>query len=159
MAKKGKKQAMYDPSGKLIGAASNEYYKADEPSYFKAYMKDLMKVLRISDSHYLVLMSLLSRMGYNNQVNLYPKLRRELMAEVGFKHIGSFNNSVSVLCHSGILVKVETGTYLIDPNYFARGSWDDIRRIKSTITYDDDGRIIKVEFEKKVSSEIPLQSE
>lgn len=156
MAKKGKKLDIRDNEGKVIGSANAEYYKLDEPSYFKAYMKDLMKVLKISDSNYIVLMSLLSRMDYNNQVNIYPLLRKDIAEEVGFKQVGSLNNSISALCRVGILKKLQTGSYLINPNYFARGSWEDIKKIQSTITYDDSGRIIIVEFEKKVSPEISM---
>ena len=148
---KGKKllQTLRDPNGKPLATLEKELLSTGEPPYFKAYVTDLIYFLDISKSNYRILSAFMTHMTYDNMIHVNPIMKQEIQEGLHIKNIQSINNCFSDLCKKGLLMRIRRGSYFVNPNYFARGGWNDIKEIRSTITYNETGRMVQVIIEKK----------
>jgi hypothetical protein len=69
--------------------------------------------------------------------------------ELGLKDI-SIKKSLETFVEKGILIRKHRGVYTFDPLLFGRGSWEDIRKLRLTITYENGKaeRVIDTQFEE-----------
>lgn len=157
---RGKKvDSLIGLDGDLVGRLERDIISTGEPGYFKTYKSDLARLLSVNPSHYMMLQWLMGYMDYNNVIAINPVMKQEIMKHMSLKTEQSVTNGISMLSKTDLLIRLRRGVYLVNPKYFAIGRWKDIERIRTTITYTEDGRVLVVEFEKKVSSEIPVNTE
>jgi len=152
-----------DDDGKEVASdlkLRHRKFKSDEPMYVKAYLDDLRKILSVNRGDIAVLIELMKYMRYDNVIDITPRIKERVYTEIGHGTQQTVGNSISKLKKAFLILPFGRGSYIIDPKLFAKGGWADIFKIQMQITYNQDGsRYVKTEFEKKVSSEIPLQSE
>lgn len=154
---KGKKvDSLIGLDGDLIGKLEHDIFSTGEPGYFKTYKSDLARLLSVNPSHYMMLQWLMGYMTYNNIIVVNPVMKQEIMKHMSLKTEQSVTNGISMLSKTDLLIRLRRGVYLVNPKYFAIGRWKDIEKIRTTITYTEDGRVMVVEFEKKVSPDIPV---
>lgn len=159
MAKKvkGKKvDSMIDMDGSVVGRVERDILSTGEPGYFKTYKSDLARLLSINPSHYMMLQWLMSYMDYNNVIAINPDMKNEIMNHMGLKTEQSVTNGIWMLSKTDLLIRKRRGVYLVNPKYFAIGRWKDIEKIRTTITYTEDGRVLVVEFAKKANPAISM---
>lgn len=154
---KGKKvDSLVDQDGVILGKIETNIVSTGEPSYFKTYKSDLARLLSINPSHYMMLQWLMGYMDYNNVIAINPYMKVEIMKNMGLKSEQSVTNGIWMLSKTDLLIRLRRSVYMVNPKYFAIGRWADIERIRTTITYTPDGRVLIVEFDKKVSSEVSM---
>lgn len=119
-----------------------------EPDYVKLYITDILKLSNISKSNNDILLAILKRMNYNNEVFLLSYVKEEIAQELGLKAV-TISKALGVLTDKDILIRKARGCYLINPFFFGRGKWEDIRKIRLELSYDEKGRhIYKVEIDR-----------
>lgn len=161
----GNEQYAIDADGKEVSKKLDLRYRkfrSEEPMYVKAYLDDLRKVLSVNRGDIAVLIELMKYMSYDNVIDITPRIKEKVYTEIGHGTQQTVGNSISKLKKAFLILPVPfgRGSYLIDPKLFAKGGWADIFRIQMQITYNKDGsKHIKTEFEKEVSSEMPINTE
>lgn len=113
-----------------------------EPDFVKLYVKDIGQMLDLTKSDGKVLFCLLRHMSYNNIVYLVLPVKKMIMEELNIP-LNTINDSIRNLSNAGILVRQAQGCYLVNPNLFARGRWEDIVKIRLEIEYSSEGKVIK----------------
>ena len=113
-----------------------------EPDFVKMYVKDIGQMLDLTKSDDKILFCLLKHMSYNNIVYLVLPVKKMIMEELNIP-LNTVNDSIRNLNNAGIIVRQAQGCYLVNPNLFARGRWEDIVKIRMEIEYSAEGKTIK----------------
>lgn len=118
-----------------------------EPDYVKLYIKDILRLSDIPNSGNSILLAILKRMTYNNDIALYAPVKREIASELELKEV-TVSKAIELFTNKSILIRKDRGLYIINPYFFGRGKWEDIRKIRLEIVYSSSGRMImKTEIE------------
>lgn len=118
----------------------------NEPPYVKLYIKDMLYLCGLPPRQYQVMLYLLKCATYANdgkmQILIPTGLKKMMMEELGIKAKQSINNTISRLCKAGIIHRIATSVYRLNPYLFGRGEWKDICEIRMSVTYNLQGRKI-----------------
>ena len=116
-----------------------------EPSYIKLYLQDIM-YLSDMPKHYVALTeSLLKRISYASDedgmcVTLVPRIKKKILEELGWTSMSSLDNALQQLLKGKILIRIDRGVFRFNPYLFGCGDWQDIAKLRLTVTYDLNGR-------------------
>lgn len=128
----------------------NVFRTENEPEYVKLYLNDIVKLIDLPASSSSVLFWILKRMGYDNQVVLVQGVKKQIASEIGTS-ANTVIRRIQELKSKGIIIPTnERSIYVVNPDLFARGKWEDIKKIKLSIQYGKDGRFIKAEFDRQL---------
>jgi predicted transcriptional regulator len=124
-------------------------YVDNEPDYVKMYFKDILKMKDIQKAGNEVLFSILKRIDYSNEIFLFAPVKRKIAEELNLKEV-TVSKAIEELCKKEIIIRKERGVYVVNPFYFGRGKWENIKKIRMEIGYDISGRnLTKIEFENE----------
>lgn len=124
-----------------------------EPDYIKLYIADLIKLNDLPKSTSNILYSLLRNMTYDNEIIIIASLKRKISKELNIS-VETINKAVQKLNKNGIITRIDSGLYSVNPYLFGRGSWNDIRELRMKVVYNKDGRFINTEVDKQLEMDI-----
>jgi hypothetical protein len=121
----------------------------NEPEYIKLYINDLGGLCKLSDGQRSILLYMAACSGYDGVIML-PLGQKVRIANTANCSVSAINNAINCFCKNKILKRLDTGLYELNPDYFARGKWKEIRERRkafyTTITYTPDGqRVVKTD--------------
>jgi len=117
-----------------------------EPPFVKLYLDDIIMLSDLPKSCSDVLFSLIqSSMTYGNKLLINNHVKKEIQSQLGYKTTQSVANAISKFVKKDILIRVDTGTYKLNPNLFAMGAWKNIQKLRAEwlelkIRYDSSGK-------------------
>mgnify|MGYP001337616492 FL=1 len=137
-----------DLNGEVIEEVKNQVaYIEREPDYVKLYISDILRLQDIPKSGNDILLAVIKRMTYNNDIALFAPVKREIASELGIKEV-TVSKAIELFTNKSILLRKDRGLYLINPFFFGRGKWEEIRKVRLQVIYSEEGRmILKTEFE------------
>lgn len=109
-----------------------------EPDFVKLYLKDVIRLKDLPKNSENVLNLLLKSMSYKNIIPAYAPIKRMICSELNIP-MNTLNKSIDNLYKSGILIRVERGIYMADPDLFGKGEWKDVKNLRLVIEYKKDG--------------------
>jgi len=120
-----------------------------EDSFVKLYVARLSDLKNLQHSCCNVLWELVKRVDYTGNVCITAGLKRIIATDLGMNP-NSVTNAITKLVSSNILHRIDTGMYLLNPHYFAKGSWYEVQKqridfINMSIKFSDKGEEILVE--------------
>ncbi len=151
-----------------------QFIPNDEPPYIKLYLKDILYLADLPESYVKVLYALIQLSSYMENPSAYgiveekgmlisiSKGMKEMVCrQLGVKNIRTINNALTNLAKAKVLVRVATGTYLLNPNLFGKGYWKDIKKLRLKTEYDLNkrGRTFKADIEYRDRIEINVTPE
>lgn len=130
-------------TGEIVGTTieSQRVIWDKEPDYVKLYFSDISRLKSLPPASEKLLLLIAKHMGYNNTFTAYKPVKVMLCEALGMT-MNTLNMQISNLKKAGILISLPQygrGIYLVDPNLFARGKWEDIKNLRLTIDYNADG--------------------
>lgn len=137
------------------------FKSASEPSFVKMYIDDIAKLNDLGRTSQRLLFALVKRIGYDSWIHVNKKTNREIAIEIGIKSVQTIYNELRKLVNADVLRKEDgsRGSYMLNPEYFAKGEWKNIRQLRKDyklilkITYDKDGRKVETDFQKDVHTD------
>lgn len=143
--------------GEFLGAEIQKSFKSDEPTFCKTYVEDLGRLHKLSKGAISLLFELLKRINYQDEVALSKHIKQNIQKAIGFKNIRSVDQAVMKLIESEILIRVATGSFMLDPSLFAKGEWKDIRQMNKKflelkIIYNEKGRKIECKVKPELKA-------
>ena len=120
-----------------------------EPPHVKIYIEDIARINALPPSAANVLNLLVQNMGYNNMIPMLKPFKEVICKQLDIK-TNTLDKIIKELKDKEILFPFARGLYILDPNLFAKGKWEDIRNLRLTISYDEKGR-------RKLTSNAPDQ--
>lgn len=147
-------QTMTNMDGEVVQEVRSQMIQVErEPDYVKLYISDILRLQDIPKSGNEILLAMLKRMTYNNDIALYAPVKREIANELGVKEV-TISKAIELFTERSILLRKDRGLYIINPYFFGRGKWEEIRKIRLQILYTKEGRmILKTEFTIPVEAE------
>lgn len=136
-------------TGEVVVDKVMKSYKVDsEPSFVKMYVDDVAKLNKLGKTASSLLFSMVKRVGYDSVIALSVHVKREIAIEMGIKSVQTVDNTIGELIHNEVLKRVCQGTYMLNPHYFAKGSWKDVKELRGgyiqmKITYNEEGRKVE----------------
>lgn len=157
MNKEGKKQVFVQEvtqietiNGEVISTSSQNISVFEkEPPYVKLYLEDIGRLNNLNSSEQKVINELVFNMGFNNVVPSYKPVKELIAKRLGMQY-NTLDKAIKELNRKGILIRQARGLYIMDPNIFGRGSWRDVKKIRMTIEYAEDGT-------KRINTEVSKQ--
>jgi len=130
----------------LIETIYSSTIVSEEPPYFKMYIKELFYLVNLkSTAERAILVMLLKNMGYDN-ISKFTISDKDDISKLFDIKIQTINNALSKLLKTKDLFrKLKTTKYEMNPKYFGKGGWKDIRKI--IIECDDNAMSRVVIFE------------
>ncbi len=117
-----------------------------EPDYVKLYISDILRLTDIPKSSNDIMLAMLKRMTYNNDIALFAPVKREIANELSLKEV-TICKAIELFAKKSIILRKDRGLYIINPYFFGRGKWEDIKKVRLQIEYSKGGRmILKTEF-------------
>lgn len=148
------KEIVDSETGEVIEVISTNTFGVDkEPPYIKMYIDDIARLKELPPGMNKILMELIKGMGYNNVIPAYKPIKMMICRNLGIK-IDYLNKAISTFYKKGLLIRLDRGIYLADPELFARGKWEDIKNLRLVINYTADG---KKEIKGNLSEAVQLK--
>jgi hypothetical protein len=124
-----------------------------EPDYVKIYLNDILRLNDIPKSSNAILLAILRRMTYDNDIALFAPVKRQIAKELDIKEV-TISKAIELFVEKSILFRKDRGLYLINPYFLGKGRWEEISSVRLQVIYSKEGRmILKTEFEnEKVQS-------
>lgn len=123
-----------------------------EPNYIKLYLDTILYLKDLPKGLNGTLNAFLKRMSYGNQLVINAALKRQIAKELDLS-LSSINNAISKFVKGDLLIREDTGLYLVNPHLFGKGDWKDIAKIRLEVTFDAEGKTIMSEIERKENKE------
>lgn len=149
ISKEVKETVTNDDGEKLFQKHIEESYVSKEPDYVKIYLDNILQINNLSSGIQKTLNVLLKRMAYDNIVVLNAYIKKQMAEELGFNTVQSLNNNINKLVKEGIMNRKGTGTYEMNPFLFGRGSWDNIKKIRFQVIFEEGKISQKADFDYK----------
>jgi len=132
-------------TGEVISSKSYKTVKVEnEPDYVKLYLADIARLNNLPKGSSAILYELLKFMTYENIIVLNAFIKEQIAKKLG-TNVNVLQHQIGSIIDEGIMCRVGRGTYLVNPDLFGRGKWQEIHDMRLTITYDADGRKFKAE--------------
>jgi hypothetical protein len=137
-------------TGEISQTENKSIFQIDkEPDYVKLYVRDIIRLNDLAPSQGHVLMAMLQSMGYNNIIPAYASIKKIMCRDLGIS-MNTLNKAIDHLYKKNILIRIDRGMYVADPDLFGRGTWGDIKEIRMMITYTKEGKkVIKSDVDKE----------
>jgi len=125
-----------------------------EPNFIKLYLQDICKLNDIPKTGSKLLNELLKYTSYNNKILLPSAIKKEIAKKLDTT-VGTLDNALSKLTKKEILRREGTGVYILNPFFFGKGKWKDIKKIRTAWEYGEEGRVLmNVEIEQNMQEEL-----
>lgn len=126
-------------TGEIIKTDDLKSYAVEsEPNYVKMYIEDIGKLKDVPPASNDVLGVLVRNMSYGNMVVMIKPIKDKIKEETGLS-LNTINKSIQNLYKAGILIRQSRSVYIVDPTLFAKGKWEDIKKLRLVIEYNNDG--------------------
>lgn len=113
-----------------------------EPPFVKMYLDDLGRVLDLPGGPRDILYTLVRKMDYDGVISLTPAGRQRICDSHGIRP-QTFANYLQTLIKADVIRMAGRGEFLMNPALFARGSWEDIQKLRGgfemVVRYDRHG--------------------
>ena len=137
-----------------IKVETKKHKKDKEPEFVKLYLDDIGKILGLTDCERKAVIQMTCSMAYNGIIPLFGPMKEYIMAQLGINNVSLFDRRIKALKDEGILLpvvspksgKVMRGMYCMNPNYIAKGAWEDIKKMRLTLEYSGEGRYMTTEI-------------
>ncbi|MBG9533515.1 hypothetical protein ABE48_20710 [Bacillus thuringiensis] len=126
-----------------------------EPDYIKVYLDNIMFLAEISGWISKIMYKLIKSVSYANKgqfIIVNAGYKRILAKNLGIKP-QSVTNAINHLIKKGILIRKESRVFLLNPQYFGKGEWKDISKIRYEVELNSSGKTIRLKEIEKTEEE------
>ena len=118
-----------------------------EPDYVKLYMDDLFMLMDIPKWANKVLLYFISDLSYDGEIFMNKAIKQRAAKSIGLKY-SSVDRAVTILSTKNIFISKARGIYTANPKIFGRGNWSNVKKIRMSVTYSENGKAIISDIEK-----------
>lgn len=119
-----------------------------EPNYIKVYLDTILYLSDLPKGLNSILYAFLKRMSYGNQLVINAAVKRQITGEIKLSK-SSIDCAITKFVKGGILKRIDTGLYLVNPHLFGKGEWKDIAKIRLEVAFSDEGKTVMAEIQRK----------
>ena len=106
-------------------------WRSEEPNYIKLYLEDLSYLYRLPKSTSGLLYELLNYTAYGtNEIILNISVKKRIEKKIKMS-INVINNNITKLVKNGIIKRVSTGIFILNPYLFGKGDWKNLKELRN----------------------------
>ena len=142
-----------DENGVVIENSQKKVIRVPKtPEFVMVFTKHLSYLNQLTQTEHNILYSILNKfVGYNNLIVFNSQVNADIMKSMNIKK-STYSGALKGLRAKYILVEIEGFTYL-NPEFFGKGNWEDIQRLRTEVVYDFDFNSLKAtQHVKQISS-------
>lgn len=124
--------------------------KKVEPVFVKLYLKDILYIQNVPNGLHDILYELLQYMTRDNMIIINGYAKEIISKKLGCS-VHRIDKALSTFHKRNILIRQKIGAYLANPYIFGRDKWENVKKIRASITWSPEG--------KKLSSLIETENE
>ena len=153
----------YDTGEIIRESKMSRVSRSDEPDYIKFYVRAWCSFKDIKGVNMPFLMELLPLMTYANQgqmIYVNSALKRDIAKKLGWSErtpVERASNELRNLCNKGILKKIQTGAYQVNPELIGKGEWKDIKFMIGSLHVCDGS--VTISYEDHTVVETPKEND
>jgi hypothetical protein len=141
-------------TGEILTTSTTQTFTGKtEPDFVKLYIDDVLRLKNLPQGRSTTLLHLLKYMGYNNVLPAYKSVKKVMCADLGIS-MNTLNKHIDDLYKAGILIRQDRGLYIVDPQLFGKGKWEDINNLRLSVEYTHDS---KGNIKKTIKSDMTEQ--
>lgn len=129
-----------DQTGEVLSSVQKIKVEG-EPDFVKLYLDCLSTFKGFSKSLNPILLEFLRCMSYANTENggqiiyVNAAMKKNIAKKLN-KSIDRINQALTDFVKKGILARLDTGMYQVNPYLFGRGQWKDVRALRATFDFN-----------------------
>ena len=128
-------------TGEIKSSTVVKRFKGEEPNYVKLYLEDISYLHRLPATAGALLHELLKYITYGTQEVVLNSVVKKRIAEATGMNIRTVDNRLQELVKSGIISRIDIGTFMLNPYLFGKGDWKTINELRNknihlSIVYD-----------------------
>ena len=123
----------------------------NEDSYIKIYLRDVNYLHNLPGGLENITYELLRLVNYNNEIIVNSAVKRQIAEKID-KKFNTVNQYITKLVHYDILIRKDTGIYILNPLFYGKGKWQDILKLREDLELNiiySDGQKPKIFHNKK----------
>ena len=118
--------------------ATKELPPSPEPEHVKIYAPAIAPINSLTPSQRRVLYAILSEASSAEngmRVAITAGSKRLMCKKLGIGSPQTIANALSKMTKAGILLRIETGVYMLNPFLFGKGDWKDIEKLRHSVDF------------------------
>ena len=100
-----------------------------EPNYIRLYLTDISLLNKITKTENKVLLELIKITKYLNEIDITLTIKKRIAKNLD-STVGMVTKSLSLLNKAEIVIRVDSGCYLLNPFIFGKGDWGQLKVIR-----------------------------
>lgn len=147
-----------DGNIKKYTQVKESFIPREEPDFVKLYLDHVLVHHELSVKLSPILKEVCSRANYANDEKggmmlfLNSYLKTQMCNKLGYSSVKMLEKALKTLVDSKILVRVGRGTYLLNPHFFGKGHWQDIKKIRAQVNFNTGEFIPNLQFDVRDAS-------
>ena len=121
------------------GKSVKESRIESEPNFVKLYLQDILFFNGIPKGISSVLFGLLNYMGYDHRIFVNSAMKKIIAQQNGLT-FRTVHQAITTLTKNKVLIREETGLYVVNPYLIGKGDWMNIKEIRRQIVWSSEGR-------------------
>lgn len=109
------------------------YSLKNEDNYVKIYIDTLDILSSLPLGLHPVIFELLKEVEYGNILKINTSTKKKISAKLG-KSINTINQYITSLSQKNIIIRIDYGSYYLNPFIFGKGKWKDLVSIREKLT-------------------------
>jgi len=118
----------------LLSETTSKRRMEREPDFIKLYLKDILYLNDLPKTTNGILYQLLTAMDYENRIQITAGFKRQIANDLGIKE-STVKQAIFNFQKKEIIIKKDTGMYVVNPFYFGKGEWKNIKKLRIWIEY------------------------
>ncbi|MGL4873506.1 MAG: hypothetical protein ACRC30_02515 [Clostridium sp.] len=120
-----------------------QYIPRDEPDFVKLYLDHVLVYKSVSLKISPILSEICKLATYADNESggmmiFLNKFTKELIKDhLGYKSIKMVEKAIDSLYKSNLILRKGRGAYILNPYYFGKGAWGDIKAIRATLDFNE----------------------
>lgn len=129
-------------TGEVLSTEERYINKSAEPDYVKLYIDAWCAFKAVKGVNINFLYKLLPLMTYANDgqyIGATTFFRKMIAEELGWSEksaLNRFAQEIKKLCNAGVLKRVSSQTYQVNPELIGKGEWKDIKKLRATFNLE-----------------------
>lgn len=132
--------------------------KSDEPMFIKLYLDHIAIFNGTPVGINPILAELLKRTTYADeaephQIVVNLSVKKRIAEKLGYKNTKTIDNAITEFVRAQYIKRIDRGLYQINPYFFGKGSWKDIKKLRASFDYINGTMTIEAESEEEQHNE------
>lgn len=144
-----------DLSGNItkLNITTEQYVPREEPDFIKLYLDHVLVHKDISIKMSPILFEICKLSTYADSQNggmmifLNKFTKEQIRNNLGYKSIKMVEKAIDNLFKNQIILRKGRGAYILNPYFFGKGNWADIKKIRATIDFNSGEFTPHLEFD------------